>query len=68
MTFKDWSKEYCISAEILNEKIHKLKSELHTAPVNALSSINSRISIMYQMYLDCKKTAEILSERKGNVD
>ena len=65
MTFKEWSDEYRKSAEILDEKIHKLKKELKNAPVDMLSSIEGRIGIMYQMYLDCRKTSDILALRKG---
>lgn len=66
MTFNDWSNEYYTTAEILNQKIHILKKELKTAPVDMLSSIEGRIGIMYQMYLDCRNTANILALRKGN--
>lgn len=64
MTFKEWSDEYNISAEILTARIHTLKEELPTAPAEMISSINRRIEIMYQMYLDCRKTAEILALKK----
>lgn len=68
MTFKEWAEEYRITENILKEEIHKLKSELPTAPTNMLSSINRSIDIMYQMYLDCRKTADTLSIRRGSID
>lgn len=68
MTFQEWSQEYLKSAELLKEKITRLKSELDFAPADMLNSINNRIYIMYQMYLECMKTADILSLRRGNVD
>lgn len=68
MTYSEWSQEYLESAEKIKEKISKLKEELKTAPLSMIASINSRISILYGMYLDCNSTANILAARKGVID
>lgn len=68
MTYKEWSEEYRKSAEMIKEKISILKEELKTAPLSMLKSINSRISILYGMYLDCNSTANILGARKGEIN
>lgn len=67
MTYKEWSEEYRISAEQLKEKIQNLKDEVNTAPISTISSIDARIKILYQMYLNCRETAEILAARMGEV-
>lgn len=66
MTFQEWSEEYRTASEILNEKIHRLKSELKTAEPSKILTIERSIRIMYPMYLDCKKVADILFTRKGD--
>lgn len=66
MTYKEWAEEYSESAKILKVKIKNLKDELKNAPVSTIMKINARINIMYQMYLECVKTADILSARKDN--
>ncbi|MGN0470672.1 MAG: hypothetical protein ACI4GV_07135 [Acutalibacteraceae bacterium] len=68
MTYSEWSQEYLRSAEMIKEKISKLKAELETAPLSMIAPINSRISILYGMYLDCNSTANILAARKGVID
>lgn len=68
MTYKEWSEEYLKSAEIIREKIAGLKEELKTAPLSKIVTINSRISILYRMYLDCYSTANILGARNGAID
>ncbi len=67
MTYQEWADEYMDSAEKLKKRISVLKAELLTAPVSELKEINNRICIMYTMYLDCMKTADILRRRKGEV-
>lgn len=68
MTYIEWSQEYRTSAEILKEKISNLKEELKTAPLSMIASINSRISLLYGMYLDCNRTADLLAVREGVID
>ncbi len=67
MTYQEWADEYTDSAVKLRNRIAALKEELHTAPVTELKDITNRINIMYSMYLDCMKTADILRKRKGEV-
>lgn len=68
MTYKEWSEEYLKTAAIIKEKIASLKEESKTAPLSMVKSINSRISLLYGMYLDCNSTANILAARKGVID
>ena len=65
MTYQEWSEDYIKSAEILEEKIKNLKSFRKTAPTKMLKEIDARIYILYGMYTDCKKIAEMLYFRKG---
>lgn len=65
MTYLQWAEEYIDSANLLKEKIRVLKEQLPTAPIKELREMNFRISTMYQMYLDCMKTADILKRKKG---
>ncbi len=65
MTYKEWAEEYIESAETLKRKISLLKNEAEFAPAAKLRDLNNRISIMYGMYLDCMKTADILVKREG---
>lgn len=65
MTYLEWAGEYRESAFTLKERIANLKEQLLTAPADELQNLNFRISVMYQMYLDCMHTADILQKRKG---
>lgn len=67
MTYQEWADEYIDSAVKLKNRITVLKAELLTAPAAQLRDISNRISIMYSMYLDCVKTADILRRKKGVV-
>ena len=67
MTYKEWAKEYSESAGIIKEKLEALKTELKTASPEELKDLEFRISVLYGMYLDCTKTAELLEKRKGSI-
>lgn len=65
MTYSEWAEEYKKSADAVKEKILILKEQLAYAAADELKGINNRISILYQMYLDCMDTANKLKSRKG---
>ena len=65
MTYAEWAKEYLDSAAQIKENMTVIKQQLPTAPVSELKDMNFRISVLYQMYLDCLSTANILKKRKG---
>lgn len=65
MTYKEWADEYNESAKAVEKRMKELKQELKTAPVSMLKDLNARIYILYQMYLDCRHTADLLYRRKG---
>lgn len=68
MTFQEWADEYTDSAVKLKNRIALLKKELLTAPAAEIRDLSNRISIMYSMYLDCMKTADILRKKKGEIE
>lgn len=68
MTFQEWSDEYVDSAVKLKNRIDELRRELLTAPPAELQDLSNRISILYSMYLDCMKTADILRKKKGEIE
>ena len=49
----------------MKESIERLKHEMKNTPVQELAEISSRLSIMYDMYLDCIHVADMLGSRKG---
>lgn len=65
MTYQDWAREYYDSAKRMKESIERLKHEMKNTPVQELAEISSRLSIMYDMYLDCIHVADMLGSRKG---
>lgn len=63
-----WSDEYRAEADKLKKKVKKLKNELAKKERNnepGVLELKRRITILYSMYLDCRKTAEILAEKGG---
>ncbi len=65
MTYKEWANEYNETASIVEQKMKELKNELKTAPIDKLKELNTRICLLYQMYLDCRHTADLLYRRRG---
>lgn len=65
MTFVQWGQQYKNTADIISEKIERLKLEVKTAPVSQLKEYDFRISTLKSMYIDCMKTAGELKKRKG---
>lgn len=69
INYADWSDEYRAEADKLAQKVSKLKKELAKKERNKESGVldlKRRITILYSMYLDCRKTAEILAEKGGD--
>ncbi len=67
MTYQEWAKEYRNSAETIRTKIQQLREEEKHAPVSELPLLDRKISLLYGMYLDCSKTADLLQKREGVV-
>ena len=65
MTYNEWAEEYLKEAEKIQEKITALKEYRETAPLPELKSIENRLRVLYQMYLDCIHTARTLTKKKG---
>lgn len=60
MTIDELAKEYEQQAEILNKKIYSLLPLLKVQQGKDLLNLRKRIKIFYDMYMECKKTAELL--------
>ncbi|MGN0551452.1 MAG: hypothetical protein ACI4I4_06380 [Acutalibacteraceae bacterium] len=68
MDYQNWSDEYSAEAQKLKEKIRNLREELKNSVNINNKELNRRITILYSMYLECKKTAVLLKERsKGEI-
>lgn len=65
MTYKEWAKEYYDCASDLKGKVERIKEEMKTAREPALSALSEKLRVMYEMYLDCIHTADMLARRKG---
>ncbi len=65
MTYSQWAQEYFDNADRIKGNINAIKQQLPTAPVGELKEMNFRISVLYQMYLDCVNIGNTLKKRKG---
>lgn len=65
MTIEELAKEYEQQADILNKKIYSLLPLLKLYQGNDLLNLRKRIKIFYDMYMECKETANLL---KGYYD
>lgn len=65
MTIEELAKEYEQQADILQNKIDGLKPLLLVYQGEDLFMLRKRIKILYDMWLECKETADIL---KGYYD
>lgn len=65
MTIEELAKEYEQQADVLKRKIDGLCPMLMVYQGNDLLNLRKRIKILYDMYMDCKETADLL---KGYYD
>lgn len=65
MTYKEWSEEYYASAQMLAERIERLKEEMKTASVEMIGELGNRLDMFRIMRYECLETARILGRRKG---
>lgn len=68
MNYIEWSNEYYLESQKLQEKITALNAELKSrsrSDENGVLALKHRIAVLYSMYLDCMHTAQVLSSRGG---
>ena len=69
MNYKNWSEEYLLQAENVKKHLDKLKNERKHKCASEIENINSRISLIYQIYLELKQTGIYLEYRyRGNIN
>ena len=63
-----WSAQYMEEAEILRERVRKLRQQAQQARgSDEGDSLNWRAGMLYGMYLDCLHAGRLLKERSSSV-
>ena len=60
--------EYLLTAERLLTRIHQLRAQLKTAPLEQLKSIENRLDVLYCEHAELKKTGTRLINEYGKGD
>ncbi|WP_099204698.1 hypothetical protein [Scatolibacter rhodanostii] len=65
MDYTKWGQEYLIEAKKIKAHIDNIRLNWKHKSQDEKLSINHRTAILYDMYLECKHTGELLLQR-GN--
>ncbi len=63
MNYIAWGKQYLDEAEKLKAHIDNIRSNWSRKTQDERLSANHRTAILYDMYLECKHTGELLTKR-----
>ena len=64
MNYEEWANEYFNEANNLKLYIKNLRNQLNTNVASEIKDLNSRISILYPIYLELLHTSRYISNLK----
>lgn len=63
MNYREWSNDYKTQEDNIKAHLEALKTELKSTSGDKRQQLNSRISALYSMYLECRHIRMVLEER-----